>query len=132
MVGLDINVGFEAEPTGLEEYLTNERYTLDQKFDGYTTYLRENDPPNERDIWPEVIYVPGKKRDGIPEVITEHPWNNSRFKIISEVIINFDSHSSFDMYEEADRLADEITRKFNGVRYSYDSEEIYTKEDLGN
>jgi len=132
MVGLDIDVGFETEPTGLEEYLANEGYTLGQQFDGYAIYLRENAPPDKSDTWPEVMYVPGKKRDGIPEVKTEHPWKDSGFRIIAEVNITFDSHSSFGMNEEADRLADEITQRFNGVKYAFDSGRIYTKEDLGN
>jgi len=132
MVTIDRLIGFEAEPTGLEEYLTSEGFTIREKIDDFINYFRENAPPEENDIWPEVMYVPVKKGNGTPVVITEEPWGNSKFNIIAEVNVNYDSHSGPEMTEEADRLADEITRRFNGVKYESELEQYYTKDDLGN
>ena len=118
-MSLDIFIGFKEEPKGLGEFLINEGYTLIEKFaeDEDTTYFREDNS------WPQAIYtippIPVEEEDEVPN------WEESGFKIVAELDINYPLGTGDAVALEARRLAEKVADRFNAVLYDSTHEEYF-------
>gem|GEM_PF-2452527 len=105
---LDLYVGFEQEPKGLEDFMKKQGYTRIERHKdthgGYLTFERNDNP------WPCVFYSPHAQKAEDPDELPN--WRRAGFRVVSEANINFPNDSSS---LEASRLARELVNKFNGI-----------------
>lgn len=114
---LDIEVGFEKRPEGMETFLTSKGYILVDKNKTAETYEREDR------IWPTVFFYP--KTNGQREI----PWKDSDFKIVSSVDINYPTRD-IDAYDEAEKLSKELTQRFSGILYDHNLKQFFTSDQV--
>ncbi len=112
---LDLFIGFEQEPTGLEDFMKQQGYTsIEKKKDGSGDYLifERTDNP-----WPCMFYSPHVQKTEDSEDVPN--WRRAGFSVVSEANVNFNPEN----FEEADRLTQSLVNKFNGVLYDPDTDE---------
>ena len=112
---LDLFVGFEQEPTGLEEFMQQQGYTsLQRKKDDSGDHLifERTDNP-----WPCVFYSPHIQKADDPEDVPN--WYRAGFSVVSEANVNFHPEH----FEEADRLTQLLVNKFTGILYDPGTDE---------
>lgn len=120
---LDIIIGFERKPEGLEAFLKEQGYDAvpnEEKDDVSETYVHR-----ERE-WPEVIYSPQISEESELEEDICPDWRKSRYNVVSELGITYPVF----YYDEAERLSEEIVKGFDGILYDTDLDEFFTKEDF--
>ncbi len=118
---LNLFVGFEEEPTGLEYLMRKRGYTSIEKHKDYLIFERASNP------WPRVFYSPHVEKVDNPE---DGPnWDDAGFDVVSEVNINF-PHSDIPVWSEATELSDQLVRELQGILYDPEADEYSTKADI--
>ncbi len=122
-MALDIDVGFEKQPRGLESFLKNEKY-FPERVRGLgpncTFYTRECN------TWPKVFFY--KKPVKVEEGDAPN-WGEAGFHVVAEVNINYPAHDD-NAIDEAERLSRKLIKRFNGILYDPDLDSYFRKDDL--
>ena len=121
MTSWDYYVGFEREPEGLEAFL---------KSQGYDPTPIETDNDSDRNYESgegglvDLFYFSKS-----PEVNggEEPDWKGAGFNIASELMISTKNSAAS---ESAERLSEEIARRYNAVIYDSQGEEYFRSDEL--
>jgi len=117
---LDLFVGFEEKPVGLKKFLQREGYAHVERPElGCVLYTRKNNP------WPQVFYdehLTQPQDDEVPN------WHRAGFTVIAEVNINYPI--DYEIIDEAERLSEALTKKFNGILYDPNLDDYFRASDL--
>jgi len=114
MTSYDYFVGFEREPIDLDAFLKNQGYNLDvDTQDNSTRNYTSRDGLVDLFYFPEVVPVDeGEAPD----------WSKSRCNVTSDLMISI---REFNAIDEAQKIAKETVRKYDGVFYDYDLDDFF-------
>jgi hypothetical protein len=107
MASLDYDVGFLEEPRGLEGFLSERGYIVEDER-SFRTYVHEDLPI-------ELLYGTPEHEEG-----TVPDWEGAGFKVVKDLLI---SSKDYDMYEEMDKLVNDLADHYKTV--FFDGNEYY-------
>src|SRR3989338_5325781 len=105
---LDIDIGFEREPSSLDEFLKKEGYTESERLEGGTVVYE-----NAEKDWPQLFYSSPRQKS---EEGAKPNWDESGFKIVAELNMHYPNEINY--MNEAEILSTKIVRKFDGILYN--------------
>lgn len=116
MSTVDLEVGFLERPKGLEAFLRGQGYERIPRM--------RNSFEHKNESWPAIHYYP--KALPVDEEDDAPNWKGAGFKVVSELNINYPAQHD----EEADRIAQELVRRFGAVLYDPNMDAYYTQADF--
>ena len=113
----DMFVGFERKPEGLEKFLVEQGYFRNRS--KITPVFRH------RNTWPQLFYFTQIEHEegSVPD------WESQGYNVVAELNINYPTND-IESWEESERIAKEVTKKFNGLYYDIGLDEVFKGDEL--